>query len=108
MQNLLAKARRRGDRADARMLRQEMVSLPSADQNDVGYRRLRYIRYADDHLVGFPVLKAEAGQIKHRLAEFLLDELELELSQENDADRPCPYRGCTVSRLRDHNSAHRP
>ncbi|MEU1290200.1 reverse transcriptase domain-containing protein [Kitasatospora sp. NPDC005856] len=82
LQNLLAKSRRRGDRAHARTLRQRMVSLPSADPNDPSYRRLRYVRYADDHLLGFTGPKAEAEQIKHRLAEFLRDELKLELSQE--------------------------
>ncbi|MGW7585915.1 reverse transcriptase domain-containing protein [Kitasatospora sp. NPDC054768] len=82
LQNLLAKARRRGDRAQARTLRQRMVSLPSADPNDPSYRRLRYVRYADDHLLGFTGPKAEAEQIKHRLAQFLRDELKLELSQE--------------------------
>ncbi|SCG07403.1 group II intron reverse transcriptase/maturase [Streptomyces sp. MnatMP-M27] len=82
MQNLLAKARRRGDRAQARKLRQRMVSLPSSDPDDPAYRRLRYIRYADDHLLGFTGPKAEAEQIKQRLTQFLHDELKLELSQE--------------------------
>ncbi|MEU8720487.1 reverse transcriptase/maturase family protein, partial [Streptomyces antimycoticus] len=82
VQNLLAKARRRGDRVQARALRQRMVSLPSADPNDPAYRRLRYIRYADDHLLGFTGPKAEAEQIKQRLAQFLRDKLKLELSQE--------------------------
>jgi group II intron reverse transcriptase/maturase len=80
LQNQLAKARRRGDRAQARTLRRQMVSLPSADPDDPGYRRLRYCRYADDHLLGFAGPKAEAEQIKQRLAEFLHDELKLELS----------------------------
>jgi group II intron reverse transcriptase/maturase len=48
LQNQLAKARRRGDRAQARTLRRRMVSLPSADPGDPEYRRLRYCRYADD------------------------------------------------------------
>lgn len=82
LQNLLAKARRRGDRVQARALRQQMVSLPSADPSDPGYRRLRYIRYADDHLLGFTGPKAEAEQIKQRLAQFLRDELRLELSRD--------------------------
>ena len=80
LQNRLAKARRRGDRAQARELRRQMVSLPSADPGDPGYRRLRYCRYADDHLLGFTGPKAEAEEIKQRLAEFLRDELKLELS----------------------------
>ncbi|MER5432352.1 reverse transcriptase domain-containing protein [Streptomyces sp. NPDC002588] len=82
LQNLPAKARWRGDRAQARVLRQRMTSLPSADPNDPGYRRLRYIRYADDHLLGFAGPKSEAEQIKQRLAEFLRDEIKLELSQD--------------------------
>ena len=82
LQNRLAKARRRGDRAEARMLRREMVRLPSSDPDDPGYRRLRYCRYADDHLLGFAGPKAEAEEIKQRLAQFLLDELKLELSHD--------------------------
>nr|WP_274383906.1 group II intron reverse transcriptase/maturase [Saccharothrix deserti] len=81
LQNQLAKARRRGDRPLARALRRRMVSLPSADPDDPGYRRLRYCRYADDHLLGFTGPKAEAEEIKQRLAGFLRDELKLELSQ---------------------------
>jgi group II intron reverse transcriptase/maturase len=82
LQNQLAKARRRGERPLARALRRRMVSLPSADPDDPGYRRLRYCRYADDHLLGFTGPKAEAEQIKQRLAQFIRDELKLELSQE--------------------------
>ena len=82
LQNQLAIARRRGDRTQARTLRRRMASLPSADPGDPGYRRLRYCRYADDHLLGFAGPKAEAEEIKQRLAEFLRDELKLELSQD--------------------------
>jgi group II intron reverse transcriptase/maturase len=78
--NQLARARRRGDRAQARDLRKQMTSLPSADPADPGYRRLRYVRYADDHLLGFTGPKAEAEEIKQRLARFLRDDLKLELS----------------------------
>jgi hypothetical protein len=41
------RARARGDRAQARELRVRQRSLPSSDPNDPGYRRLRYVRYAD-------------------------------------------------------------
>ena len=80
--NLLAKARRRGDRAEARSLRKRMRTLPSSDPHDPEYRRLRYLRYADDHLLGFTGPKAEAEEIKQRLAGFLRDELKLELSHD--------------------------
>jgi hypothetical protein len=47
---------------------------------DPGYRRLHYVRYADDHLLGFTGPKAEAEQIKTRLAQFLRETLGLELN----------------------------
>jgi group II intron reverse transcriptase/maturase len=75
-------ARKRGDTATARDLRKQLRSLPYADPRDPGYRRLRYVRYADDTLFGFAGPKAEAEQIKHRLAQFMRDELGLELSRE--------------------------
>lgn len=78
----LARARRRGDRVEARRLRNRMRSLPSQDPHDPDYRRLRYIRYADDHLLGFTGPKAEAEEIKQRLAAFLRDDLALELAQD--------------------------
>jgi len=77
----IAAARRRGDRAAVRALRQQRRGLPSRDPGDPGYRRLRYLRYADDHLFGFTGPKAEAEQIKQRLASFLHDDLKLELSE---------------------------
>ena len=77
---LLRRARRRGDRAEARRLAKQMRTLPSTDPMDPGYRRLRYVRYADDHLLGFTGPKAEAEQIKDKLARFLRETLGLELN----------------------------
>jgi group II intron reverse transcriptase/maturase len=79
---LLRRARRRGDRAEARRLALEMRTLPSTDPMDPGYRRLRYLRYADDHLLGFTGPKAEAEKIKAKLAAFLRQTLGLELNQD--------------------------
>jgi group II intron reverse transcriptase/maturase len=77
----VARARSRGDHATARALRKQQLSLPRWDPRDPGYRRLRYVRYADDILLGFAGPKAEAEEIKRRLAQFLRDELKLELSE---------------------------
>jgi group II intron reverse transcriptase/maturase len=79
---LLRRARRRGDRAEARRLALEMRTLPSTDPMDPGYRRLKYARYADDHILGFTGPKAEAEEIKAKLARFLRETLGLELNQE--------------------------
>jgi hypothetical protein len=75
-------ARQRGDRAEAREQRRIMRALPSADPMDPGYRRLFYTRYADDHLLGFIGPKAEAEEIKEKLAVFLRETLALELNQD--------------------------
>src|SRR6266536_3296245 len=75
-------ARRRGDRAEARRLLRQMRTMPSKDPTDPGYRRLRYIRYADDQLLGFTGPKTEAEEIKERLSRFLREDLKLELSQD--------------------------
>jgi group II intron reverse transcriptase/maturase len=80
LDSLLRRARRRGDRAEARRLARQMRTLPSTDPMDPGYRRLRYVRYADDHLLGFTGPKAEAEQIKARLAAFLRETPGLELN----------------------------
>jgi group II intron reverse transcriptase/maturase len=78
----IEKARRAGDRTLVRALYRRLHSLPHGDPSDPGYRRLRYCRYADDTLLGFAGPKAEAEEIKRRLAAFLRDELKLELSPE--------------------------
>lgn len=78
----MQRARKRGDRIQLRELRKQLRSMPSMDTQDPGYRRLRYARYADDTLLGFAGPKAEAEEIKQRLAQFLRDELKLELSPE--------------------------
>ncbi|GAA1393730.1 reverse transcriptase domain-containing protein [Kitasatospora putterlickiae] len=77
----IKRAGRRGDQAAVRSLRQQQRSLPSADPNDPDYRRLRYVRYADDWLLGFAGPKREAIEIKDKMREFLRDELKLELSE---------------------------
>jgi group II intron reverse transcriptase/maturase len=76
------RARKRGDRVTARQLRKQLRSMPSGDPRDPGFRRLHYCRYADDTLLGFAGPKAEAEEIKARLATFLRDDLKLELSED--------------------------
>lgn len=82
---LLNAARRAGDRGDhemAKHLRQQAQAMPSRDPEDPDFRRLRYVRYADDTLLGFSGPRSEAEEIKRRIGAFLRDELRLELSSE--------------------------
>jgi len=76
----IRRARACGKRGLARDLHRKLRRLPSGDPQDPGYRRLRYTRYADDHLLGFIGPKAEAEAIKDQLARFLRDDLALELN----------------------------
>jgi len=80
--NRIRRGRSHGDRTTVRAATTARRLLPSGDPQDPSYRRLRYIRYADDHLLGFTGPRAEAENIKQRLTRFLRDELKLELSQE--------------------------
>jgi hypothetical protein len=59
----IARAKRKGDRQAVRALRKQRRELPSQDPNDPDYRRLRFVRYADDvrHLTQDEILLAEKG-----------------------------------------------
>ena len=59
VQSRIRRARMRGDRAAARDLQRQLRTLPRDDPMDPGYRRLKYLRYADDHILGFIGPKAE-------------------------------------------------
>lgn len=77
-----AEARKHGNWQRARRLRHQAQRLPSRDPGDPNFRRLWYVRYADDILLGLTGTKREAVAIKHALAAFLRNELHLELSDE--------------------------
>lgn len=69
-------------RVDAfKALRAERNKLPYGDPNDEEFRRLKYVRYADDFLLGFAGPKAEAETIRDEIQQFL-SSIGLELSVE--------------------------
>jgi hypothetical protein len=76
----IVRARRRYHQGEVRRLRQQLRTLTRGEPDDPGFRRLRYTRYADDHLLGFIGPKVEAEAIKARLARFLREDLKLDLS----------------------------
>lgn len=57
-------------------------SIPCKDPMDAGFRRLQYVRYADDFLVGIIGSKEDATDVKHEIGRYISEELKLELSQE--------------------------
>jgi group II intron reverse transcriptase/maturase len=80
-----AKAKQENDREAFKTWDKQMRSVPASDTHDPNYRRLRYVRYADDFLLGFTGPKTEAEDIKGKLAEWIGNELKLELSQTKTA-----------------------
>lgn len=78
----ISKARKNRNIQTAHKLEVERRNIPSVDPYDENYRRCRYVRYADDFLIGFTGSKADAEEIKAAMHNFLENELRLELSQE--------------------------
>ena len=74
--------RERGDIKEIKVLVKQRRCLPSVNTRDAGYRRLRYVRYADDFILSFTGPKVEAETIKQKLKGWLLDHLKLDLSNE--------------------------
>jgi hypothetical protein len=75
-------ARKRNDITTVRQLQATLKVLPSSDDFDPDFRRLKYIRYADDFLIGYIGPKADAEEIRQRFKEFLGQRLRLNLSLE--------------------------
>lgn len=65
---------------DKNTLEQQRRQIPSQDTLDPNYRRLKYVRYADDFLLGFIGPKSEAEAIKAALGVFLKEKLRLEMN----------------------------
>jgi len=63
-------------------LTKAMRKLPSMDQKDDGFVRLKYVRYADDWIVGIIGPHQLAEEIKEKIGQFLKSKLDLTLGQE--------------------------
>ena len=105
------KARRKGDWYEAKRLRKMYTQLPSRDQKDPGFRRLRYVRYADDFLLSYAGTKQEAKEIKQEISEFLKS-VELEMSEEktlitNVGEERARFLNYQLNRMQDNGKAKR-
>ena len=80
--NEIAKCKQNGDFLMAKKLKIARRNISSIDTKNADYRRLRYVRYADDFILGFTGSKQEAEEIKVEIGEWLKTTLKLNLSQE--------------------------
>jgi group II intron reverse transcriptase/maturase len=76
----IAWARQVGNVERLKQLLKQRRQLPSQDVHDPNFRRLQYIRYADDFILSFIGPESEAEEIKAAIGTFLKDKLHLEMS----------------------------
>ena len=62
--------------------RSQMMKLPAKSQTD---KKIKYVRYADDFLLGVNGSKEECQVIKQQIKEFMANKLHMELSDEKTA-----------------------
>ena len=83
-----------------RELSEKQKRLPASDPLDPTYRRLFYVRYADDYLIGIIGNKQEAETLFGEVKIFLNKALKLEISEEKSgihhAKEGTPYLGYVV------------
>ena len=68
--------------ARLKAVERERAAYPARDEMEESYRRLKYVRYADDFIIGIIGSKEDAMKIKGDIKNFLEDKLSLELSDE--------------------------
>jgi group II intron reverse transcriptase/maturase len=102
----VARKLQHGDKIEE--LLQQRRRIPSVAPCDPDFRRLRYVRYADDFLLGFIGPRNEAEEIRQKLGEYLGQNLKLTLSAEKTLithahDEKAKFLGheITVTRSRD-------
>ena len=78
----LTPEQREAAKAEMQATRAEMLRTTAADPMDDGFRRISYVRYADDFLIGVIGSKQDALDIKEAVGAFLMDSLHLEMSSE--------------------------
>jgi group II intron reverse transcriptase/maturase len=77
----IQRMQKKGNWKGANMLRKLYSTIPFGQQDDPDFRRLWYVRYADDTLLGYIGTKAEAEAIKQEFGNFIAS-VKLEMSEE--------------------------
>lgn len=83
-----------------RNIEQERRFISESDDMDSSFKRMKYVRYADDFLIGVVGSKEDCKQIKQKIKTFLEEKLQLELSDEKtlitQANKPARFLGFDV------------
>ncbi len=82
LRNATNEEERRILQEEIKEIERKRLSFPRSDQFDPDYRRIQYVRYADDFLVGVIGSKEDAQVVKEQISAFVATTLKLELSDE--------------------------
>ncbi|EKU83823.1 hypothetical protein HMPREF9710_01002 [Massilia timonae CCUG 45783] len=91
--------------SEIKVLTKQYNAMPANDMHDPNFRRLHYVRYADDFLIGVTGTKDEAKGIMAHVASFIEGELKLEVSTEKSRlgafEDGCKFLGYGVKMRRE-------
>lgn len=95
-----------GKNKEAAELQQRLRKMPSKDQMDSDYCRVKYTRYADDFVICVDGNKELAENIKYNVTQFLRETLKLELNADktlitNLKDNRVRFLGYELSKSKD-------
>jgi len=83
-----------------RKIEKERNNIPYGIAMDKDYKRMQYVRYADDFLIGIIGSKEDCAKIKEDIRKFLAENLALELSNEKTlithAGKPAHFLGYNI------------
>ena len=99
---------KKGNYEEAEECLKQLRNLHRLDMMDESYRRVKYIRYADDFLIFIWGSKNLAEDIKHKIATFLNEDLKIQLSNEktlitNLNDRRVNFLGYEIAKTRENS-----
>lgn len=78
----MSEEQRKNALAEMQSIRAEMLKIPAGDPMDATFKKVRYVRYADDFLIGVIGSKKDAEDIRDKVGNLLGEKLHLELSKE--------------------------
>lgn len=86
--------------AEIKRLREERNKFPARNEMDSSIKRLKYVRYADDFLIGVIGSLEDCKTVKEDIKNYLKEALKLELSDEKtlitNAQKPAKFLGFDI------------
>ncbi|MEH6892675.1 reverse transcriptase domain-containing protein [Bacillus sp. JJ864] len=80
--------------------KKKLLTIPYYEPNNEGYKSLKYVRYADDFLIGINGSKEDCHYIKKKIGSFLKEKLNLEMSEEKTlithSEKPARFLGYEI------------